>query len=418
MSRIFFRGLPGASPGRSAAPPASAGPSRSAGRPPFPGVLGAIAVAMALGIGAIAGCGSDEPIVTYSVPTSMPAELEMGDRQIAAAIVPRAGDVWFFKVLGSEKAVDEIEEPVRRFIQEIEFANQAPQWGELPEGWSRGPDKQMRFATILIPTAEKQLELSISRLTRQEGWDEQVTMNVNRWRGQVSLPPSDEKWGGAEALDVPAADAQAVWVEIVGTGGEASNQPRRPPMAAARNAGGAPSPVARTSVPSPEAAPPEPSAQAEPSAQTEPSAQAEPKEESELSFDRPEGWRQGRMSMMRMAAFNVGPEDAPAEVTVIRAGGDTRGNVARWLGQLWNNARPPEEVVDQALADAQSLEVDNREAQRFVLKGETPDRGDAIDATIIPLEDGFSLFVKMTGPVSTVTEQSDEMASFLESLKL
>ena len=44
--------------------------------------------------------------------------------------------------------------------------------------------------------------------------------------------------------------------------------------------------------------------------------------------------------------------------------------------------------------------------------------GDAIDATIIPLSDGISLFVKMTGPAKTVAGQAEAIASFLKSLKL
>src|SRR5690606_16542280 len=82
-----------------------------------------------------------------------------------------------------------------------------------------------------------------------------------------------------------------------------------------------------------------------------------------LKYDRPEGWRDGKMSSMRMASFNVGPEDAEAEITVIPAGGDIRGNVARWLGQI----RPEgvaDEVVDQALENAEKIKVDGRDAQR------------------------------------------------------
>ena len=123
------------------------------------------------------------------------------------------------------------------------------------------------------------------------------------------------------------------------------------------------------------------------------------------------------MSSMRLAAFDVGPEDAPAELTVIPAGGDLRGNVARWLGQIWGG-EVPSAVVDQAMADAQQVKVDGRAAQRFFLTGEDRNKGDAIDATVVPLENGLSLFIKMTGPSETVSQQADAIASFLNSLKL
>lgn len=78
----------------------------------------------------------------------------------------------------------------------------------------------------------------------------------------------------------------------------------------------------------------------------------------------------------------------------------------------------PDEDVDKALAAVQEIEVDGRPAKRFLLLGDDPEAGTAIDATIVPLEDGMSLFVKMTGPVETVRGESDAIASFLESLKL
>ena len=136
-----------------------------------------------------------------------------------------------------------------------------------------------------------------------------------------------------------------------------------------------------------------------------------------VKFDRPEGWRDGRMSSMRMAAFNVGPEDSSAELTVIPAGGDLRGNVARWLGQV-REEQVPDEVVDKALAEAKVVDVAGRSGQRFFLAGEDATSGTAIDATIVPMDGGMSLFVKMTGPAKTVTEQSEAITSFLESLEL
>jgi hypothetical protein len=75
-------------------------------------------------------------------------------------------------------------------------------------------------------------------------------------------------------------------------------------------------------------------------------------------------------------------------------------------------------VVDKALADAQQVDVDGRPGQRFLLTGEDPASGTAIDATIVPMDGGVSLFVKMTGPAKTVSEQSDAIASFLDSLEL
>lgn len=343
----------------------------------------------------IAGCESSDPIVTYTIDTNMPEQLRAGNDRMLAAMLPKGDKVWFFKVSGPEKAVGAIEDSFREFVGGIEFADDAPDLQELPEGWRRGGEKPMRFASIDVETPTKQLDISISNLSRQEDWDDQVSMNVNRWRGQLGLDPSDEKWAAADEFDIAAADTTSVWVDIVG---QPSGASMTPPFTGGMGMG---------------MGNPHQAASSPPSGSSPPPATPDPR----LKFDRPDGWRDGRMSSMRMAAFNIGPEDSPAELTVIPAGGDLRGNVARWLGQI-RQGDVPDEVVDQAMADAQAVDVDGRQGQRFLLTGEDPESGTAIDATVVPMDDGMSLFVKMTGPAKTVLEQSDAIASFLSSLEL
>ncbi len=124
------------------------------------------------------------------------------------------------------------------------------------------------------------------------------------------------------------------------------------------------------------------------------------------------------MSMMRMAAFDVGPTDKTAELTIIQAGGDLRGNVDRWLGQVLGQP-PAADVVDAALQAAVALTVSGREAQRFYLNSSDPAAdGQAIDATIVPLDNGMSLFIKATGPAATLLEERERIGKFMESISL
>jgi hypothetical protein len=348
----------------------------------------------------ITGCDAPDPIVTYTIDTKVPEPLRAGKDRMLAAMLPKGDQVWFIKVSGPEQAVEGIESTFREFVRTIEFIDDVPALKNLPEQWRRGGEKPMRFASINVETPNKQLDISISNLTRQDDWNEQVSMNVNRWRGQLNLSPSKAKWAEGEEFEIAAADSEGIWVDLLGepSGGASS---MTPPFA------GGPSTFAGgPSIPR------ESQFNARPPQQAE-SSPPDPR----LKFDRPEGWRDGRMSSMRMAAFNVGPEDSPAELTVIPAGGDLRGNVARWLGQV-RAEEVPAEVVDKALADAQQVDVDGRSGQRFLLTGEDPASGTAIDATIVPMDGGISLFVKMTGPAKTVSEQSDAIASFLDSLEL
>jgi hypothetical protein len=313
-----------------------------------------------------------------------------------AVILPKGDQVWFFKVTGPEQAVEDIEPTFREFVREIEFSAGVPVLEELPEGWRRGGEKPLRFASIDVETPSKQLGISISKLQRQEDWDGLVKMNVNRWRGQLGLEPSEAKWAHGEEIDIAVADSTSVWVDLVGKPPTGAS-PLSPPFAGRSRLD---------------------ASDANPSSAGGPgnSIKTMPPDD-RLKFQRPEGWRDGRMNSMRMAAFSIGPEDSPAELTVIPAGGDLRGNVARWLSQV-RKGNVPDEVVDQALADAETVDVDGRVGQRFFLSGEDSTTGTAIDATIVPIEGGMSLFVKMTGPAKTVTEQSEAIASFLDSLEL
>lgn len=325
-----------------------------------------------------------------------------------AAIVPKDNQAWFFKVTGPESEVESLASDFRRFVEEIEFQAGEPLLDSLPDGWRRGGEKPMRFATLDVDLANKQLNISVSKLGLQEDWDEQIKMNVNRWRGQLGLPASEDKWAAAGPLDVGTAESPSVWVDLLAPA--TAEDKAGPVMMADPPFGGASTgtPPVQGSVEAP-ASDPTPGGAAP--------GDSDVAADSRLKYDLPEGWRAGRMTSMRMAAFSVGPEDLEAELTVIPAGGDLRGNVARWLGQV-REGEVPAEVVDQALTDAQKIDVDGRSAQRFLLSGDDPSSGTIIDATIVPLEDGFSLFIKMTGPAETVSQQSDNIATFLESLEL
>ena len=337
-----------------------------------------------------AGCTEPEPIRSYVIPTKPPKELRPQQDRMLAAIVPSDDRAWFFKVTGPDSSIRSIEQTYRDFVQSIRFRKGEPDLDELPPGWRLGGKKAMRFATVTVDTPQKQLDISVSSLTRQRDWDEQVAMNVNRWRGQLGLESSAAQWAGARPLSVEASDGNSVWVDLVGTmsGGPAMS----PPML------GGPPPTT-----------------------TSQRQASEPDER--LKSKRPEGWRDGKKSSMRWASFRVGPEDAEAEVTVIPAGGDTRGNVERWIGQI--RAEVNDEIVDLAMKNAKNLEVGGRDAQRFILEGDgasEADRdggpsGQSIDATIVPLEETFSLFIKMTGPTKTVNDQHDALTAYLESLE-
>lgn len=337
----------------------------------------------------LVGCESPEPITEYTIPTEMPEQLQPGKERMLAAMLPQADQVWFFKVTGPEDATSEIEDDFRKFVSEIQFVDGSPDLSRRPDNWRRGADRRMRFASFDVTTSSKQLDVSVSSLPRQSDWDNYVAQNINRWRNQLGAEPSTEKWAGAEPIDIPSSDGPAVWFDLVGQPGAATSS--MPPMMS-QTPSGSDLPVAP--------------ARGDPP----------PEKESPLKFDRPESWRVAGGSSMRLASFNAGPESAPADISVMPAGGDLRGNVQRWLGQV-RQGNVPDDVVDQALEAVEERKVAGRDAKRYILTAADPTSGEIIDATIVPMEGNFSMFIKMKGPAETVTEQSDAMSEFLDSLQ-
>jgi hypothetical protein len=84
----------------------------------------------------------------------------------------------------------------------------APKWAPLPAGWSVGPENSMRKATWIVPGPKgSTAEIAVTVFPGSVGG---LAANVNRWRGQVSLPPSspDEIAASAQAAKVGGIESQ------------------------------------------------------------------------------------------------------------------------------------------------------------------------------------------------------------------
>ena len=78
----------------------------------------------------------------------------------------------------------------------------------LPKGWTETPGSGMRYATLTPPGAGK-LEMSVVVLPGPAGGE---PANVNRWRGQIGLPPLEDDALAATRKTVPSkAGAVAVY---------------------------------------------------------------------------------------------------------------------------------------------------------------------------------------------------------------
>jgi hypothetical protein len=189
----------------------------------------------------VAGCGKTEQIEHYTVakpepftpptgaaPTTEQPTGEPTDRTLAA-IVPHGEQGWFFKITGPKDDVAEKRETFETFLKSLSFGEDGkPKW-TVPEGWQEQLGGSIRYATLTFPGGENPLELTVTALPKPPGDDENYALvNVNRWRGQLKLPPITLEQLGAESSSIELEGARATMVDMVGTA--APNSMGRPPF--------------------------------------------------------------------------------------------------------------------------------------------------------------------------------------------
>jgi hypothetical protein len=145
-----------------------------------------------------------------AVPTGEPTDRTLG------AIVIHGGQGWFFKITGPAEAVGTASEAFTSYLKTLQFGGDGkPKW-QLPSGWQERPGNEIRFATLLIPSEPKPLELSVTALPKSGDDDSYALVNVNRWRDQLQLPPVTLEQMKQESVAVPVGDSKATVVNVAG----------------------------------------------------------------------------------------------------------------------------------------------------------------------------------------------------------
>lgn len=87
---------------------------------------------------------------------------------------------------------------------------------ETPSGWSAGPERPMRKATLLVPGegGGPGAEVSVTAFPGDVGGN---LANVNRWRQQLSLPAIGQADLGSAVQHFDVGDLHIDFVELAGT---------------------------------------------------------------------------------------------------------------------------------------------------------------------------------------------------------
>lgn len=152
-----------------------------------------------------AGCKREEPPIqrlTMRLDQTGMVETLPEFRSIAAMTATETS-TWFVKIAAPVGVVNEVAEPVKTFIASIGFDQANEPEFVLPEKWWVSRSHPDRFLTVMIPMQSGDpAEVAFTRLSGNQD----LLMNVNRWRRQISMPPSESVEGQLEAIPSPGGE--------------------------------------------------------------------------------------------------------------------------------------------------------------------------------------------------------------------
>lgn len=355
-------------------------------------------------LASVAGCSKDEPIQTYTIKKHSLIQIPVGpatenvatsegeESRLLAAMVIDGKKAWYFKALAPISAFpDAVAEKFDQFLSTLKFENpDKPTW-ELGDGWTEKPGSGMRVANLFLGD----LNFSVIPLGVPEG-DERayVVSNVNRWRREVSLPPTTSAELSNGSHIIKTADGnRATVVDFQGKASK-SNRPMMAmggggPMTGAPKSGGSKSGGVMSGPPA-----------------------TSPRTRPAFEGEAPEHWKSIPSGQFTLAKYQVAEEERSAVISVSKAGGSFKMNVDRWRGQL---GLPP--TASESEIEAESVTVNGHSGRQVRLDGKKNGKDASIVVSMI--EKGQSIwFFKLDGDTSLVDKETEAYDQFLSSVQL
>ncbi len=166
-------------------------------------------------------------------------DLTGGAQRILAVILHRDDTAWFFKMTGDADLVEKQKAAFISFLKSIQFgtptaipvtdmsqlppshppvdemnasSDEKPAW-IIPPDWSETAPSQFLVAKFMIGSGDATAAVNVSSLAGDGGG---LLANVNRWRGQLGLPPATEKDLAKLPVFVATGSSRATVTDISG----------------------------------------------------------------------------------------------------------------------------------------------------------------------------------------------------------
>ncbi len=283
------------------------------------------------------------------------------------------------------------------------------QW-TLPEGWQVAPEPgRMRYATLLAPLDGETVEVVITNFGGDVGG---LLANIDRWRGQIGLPPAEHAEAMKDLQPIGHQQARAFLVDM--TGPEADGRPAQRSLIAMFLR-----PHSSWFIKLTAEAPVVEKLAGDFRKLVESvwfgatTTQPASRPRAIVGYDTPAGWRPiGGQQLPRVLAFETDAGGQKLQAVVTRFSGDIGeplDNVNRWRRQVGLEPVP-------ALNQQEAMPFDAGDAKGVLFDFQGPEKRQLV--AMMAFVGGLRVwFVKLDGPPDAVGTQVRPFTDFVRSLK-
>src|SRR5262245_28792215 len=116
---------------------------------------------LSVGLFCLAGCRPEDEISRETV--------EHPDREklrLRVAFMEQGQSVWFFRMSGPIKLMDEYAKTYEDFVRSVKFDHGKPDWTE-PKGWKKDLPTEMRIVGFRTGEKPNEMEMFVTRLSAE-----------------------------------------------------------------------------------------------------------------------------------------------------------------------------------------------------------------------------------------------------------
>ncbi len=327
--------------------------------------------------------GIPEPIRLPPAAASAATPAVRSRMVTAIAALPTA--TWFFKAVGPVEDVAAAYPALEEFLKSVRFDERGQPVYAAPGEWQLTAPRPGRFQTYLFgPGETATIELAISEL----GPNQDLPSNVNRWRGQLELPPLAETAANESLQPLAYEGGEFLMFDEIGMyrGGMAPAAGGPPPASASAGL-----PTAATTAP----------------------AEAGAHASLPFEYQLPDGWKQLPNAMFATLKMERSEGDKKVAISVSEMNPELNtweSALGSWLAELELSGLEPSQVEPFESA----IEIDGHSGKQIRLL--MPDAAKGIIAARVE-RDGRAWFVKLSGEKSLVEESQTSLDAFLNSIR-